>query len=222
MQIIESLTEQTTALTDIFLGTSGLVGVFWVYYYGKCYDKKKGRLWFMVLGSLAFLSYLGAISHGLVLSEKTDYILWQFLNFSLGIMIAYFALGALYDLFKYKLTKSLEFIFILIAFSFYLLTILIPESFLPFVIYESIILFFVFFAYLYMALKRKLAGSYWMAASVFLTVAGAVVQATKALSFTFILQFDHNGVFHFIQILGVICMLIGLRKEMILRKNKKY
>ena len=218
MQIIESLTEQTSALTDVFLGITALILVSLSYSYGKKYDKKKGRLWIVVFTSLVSASFLGAIAHGFQMSVGTNLIIWQFLNFSLAIMIAYFALGTLYDLFKYKLSKSVEFIFILIAFAFYLLTVLIPESFLPFVIYEGLIMLFALLAYTYMEFKRKLAGSYWMAFGILLTIFAAIIQATKAVSFTFIVPFDHNGVFHLIQIPGLISIIMGLRKEMVLRK----
>jgi hypothetical protein len=63
-----------------------------------------------------------------------------------------------------------------------------------------------------MALGRRLPGAEWMAAGVLLMIVAAVVQATKSLYFQLIWPFDHNGVFHLIQMAGLGALTRGLAK----------
>jgi hypothetical protein len=50
-----------------------------------------------------------------------------------------------------------------------------------------------------------------MAAGVLITIIAAVVQAGKAVRVTVLWEFDYNGLFHLIQITGVIVLTAGLR-----------
>ena len=57
-----------------------------------------------------------------------------------------------------------------------------------------------------------------MAAGVLVTLIAAGVQASGAVSVTLIWQFDHNGLFHLIQMVGVVLLVAGLRAALLADK----
>ena len=66
--------------------------------------------------------------------------------------------------------------------------------------------------YLTLAVQGRLAGVGWMIAGVAITIFAAVLQATRAVTFTLVVPFDCNGVFHLVQLPGLLCLLIGVRR----------
>jgi predicted ferric reductase len=69
-------------------------------------------------------------------------------------------------------------------------------------------------AYGWLAINNQLPGAGWMAAGVLVTLIAAGVQALwkgQARPLTFIWQFDQNGLYHLIQMVGVVLLLVGLR-----------
>jgi glyceraldehyde-3-phosphate dehydrogenase/erythrose-4-phosphate dehydrogenase len=60
--------------------------------------------------------------------------------------------------------------------------------------------------------RGKLEGTCLMVPDVLVTVIAVSVQATKALSFTFIWSFDHNDVYHLIQMVGIVLLMVGLKR----------
>ena len=54
-------------------------------------------------------------------------------------------------------------------------------------------------------------GAWLMATGVFCSIIAAAIQTRKSVSLTFIWRFDHNGIYHLVQVLGLMFLLIGLR-----------
>jgi hypothetical protein len=52
-----------------------------------------------------------------------------------------------------------------------------------------------------------------MAAGILVTIIAAVIQAIHTIKVIFIWQFDHNGIFHIVQMIGVVFLYKGLEKE---------
>ena len=102
---------------------------------------------------------------------------------------------------------------IIIAVGFYLISRFGSGSFLPFIIYEAVVMLFALIAYSVL-LKRKFAGAGYMVLGILITIIAAVIQATKAFQLTLIWEFDHNGIFHLVQIPGVIFLYLGLKTEL--------
>jgi hypothetical protein len=50
-----------------------------------------------------------------------------------------------------------------------------------------------------------------MAAGVFLSIVAAAIQAKQSTSIRVIWEFDHNGIFHLVQMAGLVLLLAGLR-----------
>ena len=93
---------------------------------------------------------------------------------------------------------------------FYLLTRLTGGDFLVFVIYEGAGLLFALAVHGWLARSGR-AGAHWVTAGLAVSLAAGVVQAIDTLSFRLVWTFDHNGIFHLVQALGLGLLLVGLR-----------
>lgn len=101
--------------------------------------------------------------------------------------------------------------------SFFTITLFWPENFLIFIVYETAVMLFALGGYLWIAWRGYPEGAWWMAAGIFVSILAAGVQAVKTFSFTFIWVFDQNGVYHLIQMVGVVLLVTGLRKMLLSR-----
>ena len=81
-------------------------------------------------------------------------------------------------------------------------------------IYEAIAMLIALTIYLQLTMQRKLGGAAFMTAGVLLTLIAAALQASKAVTFTMVWQFDHNGDFHLAQMVGVLMLVAGLRRAL--------
>ena len=214
MQFIDIPTEQTTAITDLLLGFGALALAFYVLHLGKKSDAKKGKIWSGAFFLLSLASLIGAIAHGLQMSEETNAILWHPLNLALGLTVALFAVGVTYDLKGFTLPVWLTPVFLGIGIVFFVITLVLPGSFLIFILYEAVALLYALIAYIVLSVRGTLKGTVWMAVGILVTIAAAGLQATGSIQINLIWEFDHNGVFHLVQLLALVFFLAGLRKEM--------
>jgi hypothetical protein len=219
MEIIEIPTEQTTAATDALVAFIAVAFAVMLSVEGGKSDRTKGRIWSAVFGLLAVAAALGAIAHGFQMSERTNELLWMPLNLVLGVTVALFVIGAVYDLRSFSLPRLLVPILLAIGVAFFVVTALIPGSFLVFVVYEAIAMLFALVVYIVLAARRTLRGATMMAVGVLVSIVAAAVQATGAVRFTLIWDFDHNGAFHLIQMVGLVFLLIGLRTDLVSRRG---
>jgi hypothetical protein len=97
------------------------------------------------------------------------------------------------------------------AFIFFTITQIIPHTFLIFIIYQAIALLFALVVYAWLALTGQLDGASWMVAGIIITILAATLQTNERISFTIIWPFDHNGLYHLVQIVGIILLVVGLR-----------
>jgi len=219
MEIINVPTEQTTAATDALVAIMAAVFAVTLSMEGGRSDRTKGRIWSATLGLLAVAAAAGAIAHGFQMTERTNELLWMPLNLALGVTVALFVVGAVYDLRSFSLPRLLVPIMLAVGVAFFVVTVLIPESFMVFVIYEAIAMFFALVVYIVLTARQTLRGAATMAAGVLVSIVAAAVQATGSVRFTLIWDFDHNGAFHLIQMVGLVFLLIGLRADLVSRRN---
>lgn len=210
MQFIDIPTEQTTAATDFVMTLLAIWAAFIIRRAGTKTSPIKARIWFWVFVLLAIGALFGAIAHGFKMDEKTNSLLWQPLFLSLGLAVSMFAAGAIFDLKKGSVPKIAIPLLLALGFGFYLVTVFIPGSFLVFILYEAVVMIFALVAYLVLALKKKLSGAWWMVGGIFVTIIAAAIQATETLHFTLIWEFDYNGIFHLVQMVGIFILVNGL------------
>ena len=213
LQITGIPAEQTTAATDVLMAILAFIVTVKVYQSGKSVDLKKTRIWMWAFGLLAFASAIGAIAHGFRMSKLTNFVLWQPLNLSLGVAIGLFVAGVVYDFRNFTLPKALIPILLVCAISFFTITVLLPDAFMVFIIYEAIAMLFAFVVYTILSSRKTLKGAGLMAAGILVTIIAAAIQAIATIKVTFIREFDHNGIFHIVQMIGLIILLKGLQTE---------
>lgn len=204
------VTEQTTAATDLILGVVSLVLLF-LLHRNPVNDALKRRHWSFMYGFLAAASILGGVAHGFVWPELFLKVVWQVLYLLLGFTVAFFAVGAIHELWGASASKKLAPFILASAFLFYLVTALVPGSFLVFIAYEAVALAGALFIYLYLGFRDRDKACFLMVAGIAISIMAAVVQALGSLRITLLWEFNHNGVFHLIQIAGIIFIYWSMR-----------
>ena len=91
------------------------------------------------------------------------------------------------------------------------MTLIYPGIFFLFIIYEVVALVFALGAYIIIATYKIMPGAWLMATGVFCSIIAAGIQTKQSVSLTFIWQFDHNGIYHLVQVLGLMFLFIGLQ-----------
>jgi hypothetical protein len=205
-------TELTTAATDVALG---FVCVFLM---SGLHDFRtrhpwKVRLWSWVFGLLAAASFLGAIAHGFYLSPALRSILWQPLYLALGIDVSLFVLGGISDWRGEKAARKLVAAAIAAGAAFYSLTRVTDGAFLIFIIYEGVAMAAAIAIYTVVAVRQRMPGASIIAVAIGLNIVAAALQAST-IHFTAIWPFDHNGVFHLVQIAALLILGYGLRASL--------
>ena len=206
MSIHPSRYEQMTALTDLILG---MIASYAVVKFMPHTDFKS-QVWMWAFALLAFLSFLGMIAHGLTMSQKTNDTIWKPLNLSLGLALGLFVVGAVFDLRGEESARMILPIMLALGMVFFLVTIIFPGTFLTFIIYESVAMLFALGVYIFMFYTDALPNAQWMALGVFVTIIAAIVQATGQVGKSMLWYFDNNGMFHLIQMIGLVFLFVGL------------
>ena len=94
---------------------------------------------------------------------------------------------------------------------FYLTTLIYPGIFFLFIVYEAVALVFALCAYIFLTIQKDQPGAWLMAAGILVSIIAAGIQANKSVVLTFIWRFDHNGIYHLVQVVGLMLLLMGLR-----------
>ncbi len=134
---------------------------------------------------------------------------------ALGLTVAMFVVGVIYDQWGLVATRRVLPILIAVAVAFFVVTVLVPGTFLAFIVYEAAAMLFALVVYILLAVRGQLTGAAVMAAGITISIIAAAVQASGAVSVTALWEFDHNGIFHLIQIVGVVVLVAGLRMALL-------
>lgn len=208
-------TEQTTAATDALLALVAIFAAWYIKRIGQT-EPFKMKVWWWVFSLLAAASLLGAVAHGFKLAEWAQTWLWSLLYLALDGVIALFLLAVIYEIWGEQISRRFFPLGLGLAATVFIVNLLCAE-FVVFIIYEAVGMVLALFGYIWLTWQRTLVGAWYMAAGVFITLLAAVVQAGELFTFSFIWSFDHNGVYHLIQIVGVGFLLFGLRTSLSVR-----
>ena len=212
MELVGAATERTTAATDAVLAIAAGVGILVL---RRTTPPSFGRaVWQAALASLALASVLGAVAHGLELRPATRELLWQPLYLALGVTMALFVVGAVRDWRGDAAGRRVLPPMLALAVVFYGITRLTGGSFLAFVVYEAAAMLFSLAVYLGLARGPAPAGAAAMAAALAVSLAAGVVQASDLGTVRLLWDFDHNGVFHLVQLVGLALLVTGLRRRL--------
>ena len=212
MDLIDIPTEQTTAATDLLLTAVAVAGIWLLR--RPCTDPWKARLWATAFACFALASLLGAMAHGLKLAPATTDLLWRLLTLTLGLTVALFLVAAVYDHWGRQVARRTLPLLLAVGLGFFLTTQLRPGSFRVFVLYEAVALLIALLLYVRLALVCRMPGAGALIGGILLSLLAAAVQTRGTVAVTLIWPFDHNGVFHLIQIVGLVALLWGIRSSM--------
>ena len=215
MKFVKDPLEQTTAATDILLALVAFGGI--VFLLGLLLNSGelwKISIWSAAIGSIGLAAALGAVAHGLILSRTLHHFSWLVLNLALSLAISLFVVGVVYDLWGFEVSLKTLPILVITGLGFYLTTLFYPGIFFLFIVYEGVALVFALAAYIYLTIQQDLPGAYLMAAGVLASIIAAGIQANKSVVVTFIWRFDHNGIYHLVQVVGLLLLFAGLRKSL--------
>jgi hypothetical protein len=213
MQFVDIPTEQTTAVTDALLAVLAVAGAVHLHRIGAR-DRWKTNLWTVVLALLATAAGLGAVVHGFEMSPALRAILWQPIKLSLGLLVALFIVAVVYDLWGPAPARRILPVMIVSGVVFLGITRIWPDKFLVFIVYEAAAMLFALGGYIRLAWQGRRRGAWLMAGGILTTIAAAAIQAGRLVTFTFIWPFDHNGVYHLIQMAGIVLIVAGLRRDL--------
>ncbi len=205
------LTEVTTGATDLILGMLAIACLIRLAVL-RNRDPFRARLWMAIFALLTVASMLGAVAHGLDLSTPLRDLLWQPLYLSLGLMLGLIAVAAAVDGRGVASGRRWLWPAVGLGLVFYAITVVANGAFLVFVLYEAVALLYALAVYLRLA-RRGEPGASPLAAGVAITLIAAAIQQTD-LSFTLIWPFDHNGIFHLVQIPGIVLMGAGVERRL--------
>lgn len=214
MEFIDIPTEQSTAVTDAILAVMAIAAAVYVPRIGQ-HNWWKTTLWILILGLLALAAILGTIAHGFKMSKALQTFLWYPLYLSLGLLVAVFIVAVVYDIWGEAKARRILPIMVATGVGFFGITLIWPDSFLVFIIYEAVAMLFALGGYIWLAYRGRLVGAWLIAAGIFTTIIAAGVQASKAVTFTFYWSFDHNGIYHLIQMVGIVLLVAGLWKALL-------
>lgn len=213
VRIVDSPTERTTAATDAILSALAIGSALWIHRQHQRHPWKV-TLWSTAYGTLATGAALGAIAHGLQISPRTRECIWRPLNLSLGTTIALFVTSVVYDTWNEQTSRRVLPITLASAGAFSVITIIRPGSYLLLVLYQSVGMLFALAAYSRLAWKQQLPGAELMTAGILITIIASAIQATERAHLHLIWEFDHNGIYHLVQMAGLVTLLAGVQQSL--------
>ena len=212
MPLINSPTELTTSATDALLAIECTVIIALLLRTAPA-DRWRTNLWCWVFGLLAIASFLGALAHGLEMPKSMRTALWAVLYLSLGMLVVLFSVGTVADWRGRIAAMRLVPWGIGASAAFFGLTALLGGKFIVFIVYAATILLSALAIYTFLAVTRRLQGAAVMALAILLNLAAAAVQASN-LSLHLVFSFDHNGLFHLVQIVSTAILGLGVHLGM--------
>lgn len=207
IELVDAPTELTTAATNLPLGLVALVAS--IYFHRlRGRDPWKAGVWMAASACFLVVSILASGVHGLKLSEQVHFLGWTLIYLGLGLMVAAVFVGAVVDLWGERASRRTAPVMAIVALLF-VLAARVSGRFIVFIGYEALFVGFALVGYGYLAVTRRLAGAGLVWAGLLVSPMAAVVQTTDA-QVTMIWTFDHNGLFHLLQVPGLILIVLGV------------
>lgn len=211
MELIASATERTTAATDLLLAVVAAAGA--VFLLAPRPVSPARRIWAGTLAAAALASLLGAVAHGLVLTPGVREALWQPLFLLLGLVVAGFVAGAVADAWGPRPARRVLPPLVLLAVGFYLATRVADGAFLVFVLFQAAGLLAALAVYLRLA-RGSRRGAWLVVAALAVSLGAGAVQADESLALRLVWEFDHNGLYHLVQLGGLGLLVAGLARTL--------
>lgn len=214
MGFVTTPTEVTTAITDAFLGLLTLISAGYLFQFRR-FNTRKILLWFWIMLFLAMGSILGVFVHGFLLLPVIYNLLWFLLYLSLGLAVGLFVVNATYDRWGLRTSRIMLPFMIVAGCIFSIVTQIIPGNFIVFIVYEGLGMLFALGVYLWLVLVERTSGALLITCGILVTIVAAIAQTIHTIKFTVIWQFNYNGLFHVIQMVGIVLLVAGVRRAIL-------
>jgi len=213
--LVDSPTELTTAATDALLAVAA--GACFVGLLSTRPGTYRLRLWRGLFGAFAASALLGAIAHAIRLPQAVSDLLWHPLYFLLGLVLTLLAVIGLHDFYGEPSARHWAPRLLLLPALVVVVAWLGGGAFLWFVLFEAAVMLFVTLLYLRLAHWRA-PGARPILAGLLISTLAAILQACGPYVVEIIWYFDHNGIFHLVQLPGLLCFYSGARNEISYRR----
>lgn len=213
MAFTQSESEATTAVTDALLGVVCLAAAVVAMTTATSATWARA-LWTAAFTLLACGSLLGAVAHGVRMSDARRAALWQPLYLSLGLAVALVAVGAVHDWRGVGAARTVLPWALGAAALFLGAALLAGGRFVIFIAYEAVALLTALAIYLLLTVRGSTPGAAAMALGVAVSLAAAAVQVSR-VRVRLVWQFDHNGLFHLTQMAGIVALALGVRANLL-------
>lgn len=204
---LDAPNELTTAATDVLLAALCL----WCAAHVARDAALQPRLrpWRAGFLLMAFGALAGAAAHALHVPEQYYRLVWAPIYLALSLAVACFLLGVIHDTAPKRL-PTLRPIVLALGLGCFGVATAFPDYFAIFLAWQGFAMLAAISGYLVLWRQARLAGAGWICIGMLISVAAAVIQATRAFSFTLVWPFDHNSVFHLVQLPGLLAIAHGL------------
>ncbi len=205
-------TELTTAGTDLLLG---LLAFGCAIFLARSDQSLKSRTWAATFGLLGLASLTGAFLHAFRWTHLLKLMIWQPLLIILSLNVSYLTSAFLIDHVGESRTRELLPHLLAGALLLYTITIILPGSFCFVLGAQGICMLYGLYVYS----RSSLPGAHLIWSGILTGIIAAMIQLKHDLRVTIIWPFDHNGIFHLIEIVALLLMTAGVRRS--LPKYKK-
>ena len=202
-------TEQTSAVTDLLLAFLAAYLILRLRSHASGRGIR-GKVWTLAFLCIGAASLMGAIVHAFELGPAGERIGRMPVNLLIGLTVSCFAAGAVHDFLGEPAARRSVPLLLALGMVIPATVIVYPKAFTLMTVYGAIVLFSSLAAYLVLTARRSLVGTGLVALGILVSIVGTLIQATQAVHFTFVWEFDHNGTLHLIQLVGFLLLGEGL------------
>jgi len=206
IQLIESVTERTTAVTDLILAVEFLL--FAIFFIISAPEVKRAAAWSSPFLLLAGAFLIGAIAHGFQMPEKINRLFWLLLAVGSAFGLAHLVSASVGEWRPVWYKKSVIGMS-LAAIIFFGITV----KFSSFTVYVVFIVINMVLVSLLNAMCFENSGNknhLLIVLGAVLTAIASLVQLIKSIHFTIIWEFNYNGAFHLMQMLAGVFLGLGI------------
>lgn len=202
------ISEPMTVFTDL------LITVFAFWFANRIFKSANQKsdlslkAWAVGFLAIGLGAFLGAFSHGLVqmVSEKTIGYAWALTLINIGVVSACVLLATALR-YLTGFLKKVVMIFVFLKFLVYLVAIQRSQEFVIAIADYFPVLLVALVLSTYTFMKKKLNSEKYIAIGILTSILGALVQRS---GFTLHMHFNHNDLYHVIQIVGLYFIYKGL------------
>lgn len=214
VSVVTAAAELSTAATDALLGV--VCVVLAARLFAGNGPPWRRLIWGGALAALALGSFLGAAVHGLVVPTVVRTYFWQRIYLSLGLTVGLVVVATVFDWRGERAARRALPWAAGAAFVFFTITELVKGGFAVFLVAGAVAMLTALAIYLRLWREGTCPGAARVIAGIVLTLAAAGVQVSRAHVVVFGWPFDHNSLFHMVQIAATFVLAAGVRQGMVI------